>query len=258
VEELQELGTGATFSELSAGKLSNFEIQLPPINEQRKIVERYEKVEELQKSISLLNQERYFGVRSFFHSLRRTLLSAASLSAPLVALGDLCEILDSKRVPITKKDRVPGPYPYYGATGIVDYVANYIFDEALVLVGEDGAKWGADEGSAFLVEGKSWVNNHAHVLRPIASRVCQDWVVQCLNSMDLTEFVGGLTVPKLNQSALRKIVIPVPPIGVQEAILKKINAVSLVLEDVRPSSQNLQTSVSELGRTFLLDELEAA
>jgi len=65
-------------------------------------------------------------------------------------------------------------------------------------------------------------------------------------------------VPKLNQSALRKIVIPVPPIGVQEAILKKINAVSLVLEDVRLSSQNLQTSVSELGRTFLLDELEAA
>ena len=81
----------------------------------------------------------------------------------MVRLGDVCDVLDSHRKPITKKDRIAGDIPYYGATGIVDYVKDYIFDERLVLLGEDGAKWGAGEPSAFLVEGKTWVNNHAHV-----------------------------------------------------------------------------------------------
>jgi type I restriction enzyme S subunit len=64
---------------------------------------------------------------------------------PVKTLGEVCEVLDSLRKPITKRDRIAGHYPYYGATGIVDYVADYIFNERLVLVGEDGAKWGAGE-----------------------------------------------------------------------------------------------------------------
>ena len=80
------------------------------------------------------------------------------------ALGKICEVLNNQRVPITTKDRKSGPYPYYGASGIVDYVDDFIFNERLVLVGEDGAKWGSFEKTAFLVDGKYWVNNHAHVL----------------------------------------------------------------------------------------------
>ena len=84
----------------------------------------------------------------------------------ITPLGELCDILDSKRKPITKKVRTSGEFPYYGATGILDYVEDYIFDEKLVLIGEDGAKWGAGENTAFSAEGKYWVNNHAHVIRP--------------------------------------------------------------------------------------------
>ena len=83
-----------------------------------------------------------------------------------LALGEIVEILDSKRRPISKKDRKQGPYPYYGATRIVDYIDGYIFDEELVLVGEDGAKWKSMDNTAFTIKGKTWVNNHAHVLRP--------------------------------------------------------------------------------------------
>jgi len=83
-------------------------------------------------------------------------------------LGELCDILDSLRKPITKRDRISGEYPYYGATGIVDYVGDFIFDEPPVIVGEYGAKWAAGDNTAFHVEGKCWVNNHAHVLRPAA------------------------------------------------------------------------------------------
>ena len=67
--------------------------------------------------------------------------------------GEVCEILDKLRKPVTKSDRKPGPYPYYGATGILDYVDKYIFDEKLVLVGEDGAKWGVGDKTAFIAEG---------------------------------------------------------------------------------------------------------
>jgi type I restriction enzyme S subunit len=134
-------------------------------------------------------------------------------------LGDLCEILDSMRKPVTKKDRVAGDIPYYGATGIQDYVADHIFDEPLVLVGEDGAKWGAGENTAFAVSGKCWVNNHAHVLRPHRKTVVDNWLIYYLNATDLTEYVSGLTVPKLNQGNLRQIPIPVPPLAEQRRIV---------------------------------------
>ena len=92
-------------------------------------------------------------------------------------LGEICEILDRRRKPITKKDRIPGPYPYYGATGVLDYVEGYLFDEPLVLVGEDGAKWDAGENTAFAIDGKCWVNNHAHVLRTDRSIILDNWLI---------------------------------------------------------------------------------
>ena len=134
-------------------------------------------------------------------------------------LGDVCEILDRIRKPITKRDRVAGPYPYYGATGVLDYVEGYLFDEPLVLVGEDGAKWKAGENTAFPVYGKCWVNNHAHVLRPDRSRLLDSWLIYYLNLSDLTPFITGLTVPKLNQGKLREIPIPLSPLPEQERIV---------------------------------------
>jgi len=110
---------------------------------------------------------------------------------PLVKISDLCEILDSRRKPITKKDRVEGPYPYYGATGVLSYVDDFLFDEELVLVGEDGAKWGAGDNSAFKIDGKTWVNNHAHVLKPFRQKILDQWLIYYLNGQDLSDFITG-------------------------------------------------------------------
>ena len=134
-------------------------------------------------------------------------------------LGELCDVLDHKRKPITKRDREAGEYPYYGATGVLDNVAGYLFDEPLVLVGDAGAKWASGENSAFAVEGKIWVNNHAHVLRPHRTVLLDNWLIYHLNHTDLIEFVSGLTVPKLNQGRLREIPIPVPPLAEQQRIV---------------------------------------
>jgi len=135
------------------------------------------------------------------------------------SLGNICEILDRKRKPITKRNRVAGPYPYYGATGVLDYVNNYIFDEPLVLIGEDGAKWGAGESTAYPIEGKAWVNNHAHVVRPNRSLLLDSWLIYFLNANDLTPYVSGLTVPKLNQGKLKEIPVPLPHVDEQKHIV---------------------------------------
>lgn len=135
------------------------------------------------------------------------------------SLGELCDVLDYKRKPITKRDRIEGEYPYYGATGILGYVEGYLFDEPLVLVGEDGAKWESGDNTAFAVAGKIWVNNHAHVLKPHRNRLLDSWLIYHLNHSDLREFVSGLTVPKLNQGSLREIPVPLPPIAEQQHIV---------------------------------------
>ena len=137
-------------------------------------------------------------------------------------LGELVENFDNKRIPLSKSAREKGDYPYYGATGIIDYVNNFIFDEKLILIGEDGAKWGANENSAFIVEGKYWVNNHAHVIKPNRELIIDKFLVEILNKFDLSEYISGLSVPKLNQANLNLIRIPLPPLEIQKKIVSEI------------------------------------
>ncbi|MDD5676263.1 MAG: restriction endonuclease subunit S [Chitinivibrionales bacterium] len=157
-------------------------------------------------------------------------------------LGEVCDVLDSKRKPISKKDRTSGEYPYYGATGILDYVHDFIFNEKLILIGEDGAKWDAGESSAFTAEGKYWVNNHAHVIRPNRSIVLDNWIVYFLNFSNLLKYVTGLTVPKLNQEKMRGIALPLPPLPEQKRIVaildKAFSAISRAKEIVEKNLVN--------------------
>lgn len=162
-------------------------------------------------------------------------------------LGKLCDILDSQRKPITKRDRTVGKYPYYGATGIVDYVNDFIFDEPLVLVGEDGAKWASGESTAFRVEGKCWVNNHAHVLRPRRTAILDNWLIYFLNHSDLSEFVSGLTVPKLNQGNLREIPIPVPPLPEQQRI---VGILDKAFEGIATAKANAEKNLQNARALF--------
>ena len=143
----------------------------------------------------------------------------------MARLEEVCEILDSKRVPITAKDRVVGPYPYYGANGVQDYVADYIFDDELVLLAEDGGHFGsADKPIAYRVSGKCWVNNHAHVLK---AKECIDIDYLCYSLMfrDVSDIVNGATRQKLTQADMRKIEIPLLPIEEQKSVVAKISKV---------------------------------
>ena len=133
-----------------------------------------------------------------------------SKNLPIATLQDLGTNLDNRRIPITGGDRKAGEYPYYGASGIVDYVADYIFDDDLLLISEDGANLVARVTPiAFPSTGKVWINNHAHVIK-FNSMAMQCYVENLLNMMDISLYVTGTAQPKLNQAKLNSIPIPVP------------------------------------------------
>ena len=122
-------------------------------------------------------------------------------------VDELCDIKNNLRQPISSNYRQKGMYPYYGASGIIDFIDDYIFDEKLLLVGEDGAKWGAYENTAFLVDGKFWVNNHAHVLKP--KKINEKLLEAYLIKLNLFPYITGAAPPKLTLGKLKAIPIPI-------------------------------------------------
>lgn len=161
----------------------------------------------------------------------------------MAKLEDVCEILDSKRVPITASNRQPGPYPYYGANGIQDYVADYIFDDELVLLAEDGGNFGSKEKPiAYRVSGKCWVNNHAHVLKPKAG-LDVDYLCYSLMFYDVTGLVNGATRQKLNQADMRKMEIPLPSLDEQRRIAAVLDKVSDLIAKRREQLRKLDELV---------------
>ena len=128
-------------------------------------------------------------------------------------LGEICTFLDSQRIPIKDADRgkMQGKYPYYGASGIIDYVNDYIFDDDLILLGEDGANIiMRSTPLAFLVSGKVWINNHAHVLKT-KSGFSRYYVCNYLESLSYDKYNTGTAQPKLNREVCEKIPVLLPP-----------------------------------------------
>ncbi len=159
--------------------------------------------------------------------------------------------LDSMRVPITKSKRESGDIPYYGASGIVDHVADYIFNEDLLLVSEDGANLLARTYPiAFSISGKTWVNNHAHVLR-FSEMTSQKFIEYYLNSISLDPYVSGMAQPKLNQKSLNSIAVPFPTIREQQRIVAILDeAFAGIAAAVANTEKNL-ANARELFESYL-------
>jgi type I restriction enzyme S subunit len=160
-----------------------------------------------------------------------------------ITIEECCDILDSRRIPITASERRSGPYPYYGANGIQDYVAEYIFDDELVLLAEDGGNFGSKTRPiAYRVSGKCWVNNHAHVLKPMAN-VDVDYLCYSLMFYDTEELVNGATRQKLTQAAMRKMLIPQRPITEQKKIVSELSKIQSIISARQQQIQKLDDLV---------------
>ncbi len=147
-------------------------------------------------------------------------------------LGEVVEIHDSKRIPLSEVERSKrrGDYPYCGATGIIDWIDGYIFDGEFVLLAEDGGPFGKFENKAYLMTGKFWVNNHAHVLRMLEEKGINLFLLYLLNFLDLNPYIVGSTRKKLNQEHMKRIIIPLPPLPEQKKIAEILSTVDKAIE----------------------------
>ncbi len=160
-------------------------------------------------------------------------------------LDSCIEILDSQRVPINSEEREKRIsnkseaelYPYYGATGQVGWIDDYLFDEELVLLGEDGAPFLEPKNKAYIIKGKSWVNNHAHVLKAISEISSNSFLCHYLNIFDYHGYVSGTTRLKLNQGVMRQIPIPIPPLPEQCLIVARVDS---LFEHVSKAKESLE------------------
>lgn len=257
--DLISLSINPTRPSLTQEIINNIKITLPPIEIQAKIAEILDKFQALTQYVSGLlpeeieereKQYEYYREKLLTFDTERTRGGYQLLSKDYISLltqaGDLvgvnvfelekkkleevCEILDSKRKPITKSKRIKGIYPYYGANGIQDCVNDFIFDGSFVLMGEDGSVIDKNNNPIlhWVNNKKIWVNNHAHVLKNKDDFINLKYIYYSLSISDVSSIVKG-TPSKINQANLRNIKILIPPKAIQEyivSILDKFEALS--------------------------------
>lgn len=209
--------------------LNTLLIPVPPLEIQREIVKILDTFSQLEAELEAELEARK---RQYRHYRDQLLNFEGCDDVKFRSLEDVAVNHDSKRRPVTKSARLPGSIPYYGASGIVDYVSEYIFDGDYLLVSEDGANLLARSTPiAFSTTGKSWVNNHAHVLE-FSSYVERRFVEIYLNSIDLSPYISGAAQPKLNQANLNRIPIPIPSFSEQARIVNILDQFDTLVNDL--------------------------
>jgi type I restriction enzyme, S subunit len=237
---------GSTNPFLNWKDIAKYEVLIPPIKEQEKISEALWSIENNIKANEELLKQHIQYKSAFLHETFSKIKTHVKMSA-------VTENLDGKRVPVSASDRSSGKYPYYGATGIVDYVDDYIFDDELLLVGEDGADWSANANTSFIATGKFWVNNHAHVLK--CTKIDINYLKEFLNRTNLNSYVVGTTRGKLTKKELMSILIPLPKEDVQKDIVKKIHKINEVLSDIQKNLYNLKSLRNKFSNELLTGKL---
>ncbi|TPW36653.1 restriction endonuclease subunit S [Oecophyllibacter saccharovorans] len=258
-----EQAAGSGVKNLNIDIVKEADISLPSLPEQKRIAGCLEAIDNIIQATAK-SLERY---KTYKKGLLQKMFPEENKSVPVLRfpsfhnkkwlthpLGELVEFLNNQRKPITKNQRLPGVVPYYGASGILDYVNNYIFNEPLLLVGEDGAKWAAYENKSFSISGKSWVNNHAHVMKPLINKTSIPFMKNYLVKINLTPFVTGNAPPKLTLGSLKNIPICLPSLpeqnriaGTLEAMDKLIHSTTAKLEHYRIYKKGLLQNLFPAG-----------
>ncbi|GAB7015446.1 restriction endonuclease subunit S [Methanogenium cariaci] len=169
-------------------------------------------------------------------------------------LASCVDILDNQRVPINSKERETriGNIPYYGATCQVGWIDDFLFDEELLLIGEDGAPFfDKTKQIAYIIQGKSWVNNHAHVIRAIEELTSNKFLKYYLDCFDFNGYVTGTTRYKLNQGSMKKILIHLPPLTEQHRIVVAIEALFARLDAAEARLERVPGIVHQFRQSVL-------
>jgi len=217
-------------------------VPVPPLSEQQRIVSELDLLSSIIEKKKAQLKEYDQLAQSIFYDMFGDPV-ANEKGWEVKKLGDCCNNCDSLRKPITAKDRIKGTIPYYGASGIVDYVKDYLFDGEYLLISEDGANLVfRSTPIAFRIKGKTWVNNHAHVLQ-FDTLFQQIFMEYSINLRDISSIVTGCAQPKLTQAAMNNINIPYPPLPLQQSFASKIEA-------IERQKALIQQSIAEVQMLF--------
>ena len=246
---LGQYATGAAQPGLAVSKLETLSIEIPNISEQNKIAQTLYKVEQL---VNFRKQQ--LAKLDELVKARFVEMFGDPVSNPMgwkrVRFDSISENLDSKRVPVTESDRKDGVYPYYGASGIVDWINDYIFDEDILLVSEDGANLlMRSTPIAFSVSGKSWVNNHAHVVR-FHDFATQKFIEVYFSLIDISEYITGTAQPKLNQAKLNTMLFCWPPLSLQKQFAAFVERVDQQKQTVQQRLEKLELMKKALMQEY--------
>jgi type I restriction enzyme S subunit len=229
-------------------------IPLPPLNEQKRIVARLDALfTRIDTAITHLQQTLEL-TKALFASALDDQFDRLIKQAPLTPFGDVVVNHDGKRVPIKASERkkTHGTYPYYGATGIIDYVDDYIFEGERLLISEDGANLVARKYPiAFLATDKYWVNNHAHIVNAIPNITSNQFLEIFFAWTDLSKFITGAAQPKLSQKKLNGIVVPIPLLDEQNRIVSHFDALSERTHTLEAATQKKLNDLTTLKASLL-------
>ncbi len=249
--DLSEFASDAHLPSIRKSTVVDWPIPLPPLKEQKRIVAILDEAFESIATARANAEKNLANAKELFESYLNRVFTEKGEGWEESSLGEICANLDSRRVPITKSKRKNGPIPYYGASGVVDHVANHLFDEELLLVSEDGANLlMRTYPIAFSVSGKIWVNNHAHVLR-FENMATQMFTEFYLNSIRLDNFISGMAQPKLNQRSLNSIPIPIPSLAAQNTLVQKFAEMSSSSHRLKRTYIQKLTNLKELKQLIL-------
>ena len=266
--------TGTAQGGFNATKLSGLSVPVPPLAEQERIIEILEahffRLDAALQHIQTLRDKAAQFRRSLLHAAFTGALTGHDPSTgelpdgwAWAALGEVTENHDGARIPVKASDRaeMQGEYPYYGASGVIDHVDQYLFDGTYLLVSEDGANLVArTKPIAFEATGRFWVNNHAHVLTAL-SGVSQRYLMYRIDHSNLDGLVTGTAQPKITQRNLVKIRVPLPPtreqariVEILEGHLSRLDAAMAVADAVEERAGALRRSLLHAAFTGKLTE----
>ena len=252
LEQIEKFKGGVAQQNLSLAQVQGFTIPIPPLPEQQRIVGILDKAFDGIATAKTNAEKNLQNARALFQSHLQSVFTKRGEGWVKTTVDKLSTNLDSKRVPITKNVRTSGKYPYYGASGIVDYVADYIFEGDTLLVSEDGANLLARSTPiAFSVTGKYWVNNHAHILK-FENMATQRFVEFYFGSIKIDEYITGAAQPKLNQKALNSIPIPMAKsIAERAKIVNSIESLSAETQRLESIYQQKLAALDALKKSLL-------
>jgi len=168
-------------------------------------------------------------------------------------LGELTVNLDKRRKAVKEPDRKPGPYPYYGASGIVDYVDGYLFEGPHLLIAEDGENLRTRQTPiAFMADGKFWVNNHAHIVIG-NEKASTKFLLYALLGTDISAYLSGAVMPKLTQANLNRIEVPCPPRNLQDQIVGILGALDDRITLLRETNKTLEAIAQAVFKSWFVD-----